>query len=127
MCDQRYEERHNALWKLMCTNDEGDDNTHKVISYFVKKSHGQSYDITGKVYQPKDADFVKLVNAEWVLYQWGNVIHTKKGEIRKKYVDKILSMSDTYLALSHYIDQVKSEGTKNALLSWKEYYLLKGE
>ncbi|QVV97332.1 hypothetical protein 1992IndM4_0800 [Vibrio phage ICP1] len=127
MCNQRYEDRHDALWKLMCTNDEGDDNSHKVISYFVKKSNGQSIDITGKVYQPKKVEFVKLVNAAWALTQWDDVIHTKKGDIRKKYVDKVLSMSDTYLSLGHYLEQVGCEGTKNALLSWQEFYLLKGE
>ncbi|MFT1654829.1 hypothetical protein [Vibrio cholerae] len=111
----------------MCTNDEGDDNSHKVISYFVKKSNGQSIDITGKVYQPKKVEFVKLVNAAWALTQWDDVIHTKKGDIRKKYVDKVLSMSDTYLSLGHYLEQVGCEGTKNALLSWQEFYLLKGE
>lgn len=70
---------------------------------------------------------MKLVNAAWALTQWDDVIHTKKGDIRKKYVDKVLSMSDTYLSLGHYLEQVGCEGTKNALLSWQEFYLLKGE
>lgn len=127
MISQKYIDREKLIWKLMCTNDEGDDNSHKVISYFVKKSRGQTIDITGKVYQPKKVEFVKLVNSAWALVQWDDVIHTKKGDIRKKYVDKVLSMSDTYLALGHYLEQVRCEGTKNALLSWQEFYLLKGE
>ncbi|QVV97566.1 hypothetical protein 2017DRC106_0825 [Vibrio phage ICP1] len=127
MISQKYIDREKLIWKLMCTNDEGDDNSHKVISYFVKKSRGQTIDITGKVYQPKKVEFVKLVNSAWALAQWDDVIHTKKGDIRKKYVDKVLSMSDTYLALGHYLEQVRCEGTKNALLSWQEFYLLKGE
>lgn len=124
MCNERYEERDGKLWKLMCTRDEGDNNSHKVMSYFVKKSHGQKFDITGKV-KVITTDYKKVVNLDWVLYQLKTVIYTKKGDLRKKFVDGPAYEHYNLASLLHYIDQATSEGTSNVILSWKEYFFLK--
>lgn len=127
MCNQRYEDREAALWKSMCSNDEGDNNNHKVISYFCKKNHGQKYDVTGKEAH-FDVNYTKLVNRKWAVSRLKSIMFTKSGSLRKKFVDMHNYESYDVASLMIYLNQCISEESDNCLLSYKEYkFLVEGK
>lgn len=127
MCNQRYEDRGKLIWKELCTRDEGDDNKHKVVSYFCKKSHGQKYDVTGQEVK-FDVDYSKLVNRKWAVSRLKEIMFTKKGRLKQKFVDLQQHESYDTASLMLYLNQCIAEGSDNCLLSYKEYkFLVEGK
>lgn len=130
MCNQKYTDREKGIWKEMCTNDEDDQNKHKVISYFQKKGHGQRFDIDGTVYIPKEQDFTVMYDAEKAFNLMIDRLYIKKTikgkrcTLRKGVLEEFERSSYDWAALLHYLRQAYEEGTGKVVLSRKEYAML---
>jgi len=126
MCNQKYTDREKGIWKEMCTNDEGDQNKHKVISYFQKKSHGQRFDIDGTVYIPKEHLPEIILDAEKCFAMISDRLYVKgkRKQLRKVMYEEMEHNQYDWAALLHYLRQAYEEGTGKVVLSRKEYAML---
>ena len=136
MTSRRYEDRHNALWKLMCTNDEGDENKHKVISYWCPRGRTEPL-VTGDVKKLPDVHYDKKVFTSWATERFIDTfcLKGKKGDsfkdkvFKKKVVDENYPLWQSYniQALDHYLQQAVDEDSKFVIISWQEHRLLEGK
>lgn len=124
MCNQRYEDREKRIWGEMCCDD--DDNNHKVISYFVKKSHGQPYDIDGTVFTPKEWEHDIVLDAKKAFDMVSDRLYTKSGrkKLRKAMYEELEKNSYEWEGLLHYLRQAYQEGATKVLLSRKEIAMI---
>lgn len=110
----------------MCTNDEGDSNNHKVISYFQKKSHGQKYDIDGTIHIPKEYLPEIILDAEKCFAMISDRLYVKgkRKQLRKSMHEEMEHNQYDWAALLHYLTQAYREGSKQVLISKKEWAML---
>ena len=130
MTSKRYEDRHNSLWKLMCTNDEGDENKHKVISYWCPLGRTET-PVTGLVKKLPDVHHDKKVFTSWATERFidtfclkGKKSDSFKDKIfKKKVVDNNYALWQSYniQALDHYLQQAVDEDSKFVIISWQEH------
>ena len=136
MCNQRYEDRHDALWKLMCTRDDGDKNKHKVISYWCPRGRTDAI-VTGVIKSLPDVHYDRKVFTSWATERFIDTF-CLKGRKGDKFKDKVfkkgvvdenypLWQSYNIQALDHYLQQAVDEGSKCVIISWQEYKLLGGK
>ena len=134
MTSQAYEERSKGIWKTLCTNDEGDNNNHQVISYFCKRENNQP-EVTGKVKIIPETNYDKTVDTDWAMCKMQDLLFTKKktkgvdGKRRRITLRKTveeLSPWEQYnvSSLCHYLRQAHSEGCRKVVISWQEKKLL---
>lgn len=106
-----------------------------VVTFWCKKSHGQKYDINGKVFKPPETHFDKVckVNDAMALLQdklfTKRLTRTSSGKkVRSTYSKVFLDTPEClyydYLALMHYFRQVVAEGKETCILSYKEWVML---
>lgn len=126
MCNQRYENRSKDIWKELCTNDEGDHNNHQVISFFVKKSHGQRYDIDGTVFIPKEHLPELILDAEKCFDMIADRLYVKgkRKQLRKSMYEELERNQYDWAALIHYLREAFLGGNTKVLLSRKELAML---
>ena len=136
MTSQRYEDRYNSLWKLMCTNDEGDNNSHKVISYWCPRGRTDAI-VTGVIKKLPDVHYDRKVFTSWATERFIDTFCLKGRKsdkfkdkfFKKKIVDENYPSWQSYniQALDHYLQQAVDEGSKCVIISWQEYKLLGGK
>ena len=130
MTSQAYEERSKGIWKTLCTNDEGDNNNHQVISYFCKRENNQP-EVTGKVKQIPEIYYDKVVDLNLVMRKIQDYTFTKKktkdahGRMVRQTLRKdceAMKPWDVYTlsSLMQYARQGHMEGSKSLILSWQE-------
>lgn len=130
MTSQRYEDREKKIWVEMTTRDEGDENNHKVYSYFKKQDKGQRVTIKSKVFCPPESDFTILYDLDKAIALVQDKIFTKKltrgrrVTMRKDFLDMPPYETYTWLSLMDYLKQCKREGSKKCLLSKKEVAMI---
>ncbi|QXN60179.1 hypothetical protein KUA24_112 [Vibrio phage HNL01] len=137
MCDERYEDRR---WKLTTIDSTSkDDEKGKCFSYFClttpdwehfPKDWVGSYkegkprkEVTGQVANFR-VNYDKLVNRKWAVMRLKEIMYTKSGKLRKKYLTQTQNESYDTASLMCYLNQAIGEGSDNVLLSWKEYKFL---
>lgn len=136
MCNQRYEDRHNTLWKIMCTNDEGDNNSHKVISYWCPRGRTDTI-IIGVIKKLPDVHYDRKIFTSWATERFIDTF-CLKGRKSDKFKDKVFKkkvVDENYpwwqsyhiQALDHYLQQAVDEDSKCVIISWQEYKLLGGK
>ncbi len=127
-CDP-YTYRMNHLWKAY-PKEEGEVGGMNLISFFVKKSRGQAYDISGVVFQPKEFDFTLKMETQKVIDLINEKTYTKKvtkgrrRTVRKEFLEMPEYETYSWIALREYCLQAFKEGSKYCLLSPKEYSML---
>ncbi|MCP3685067.1 MAG: hypothetical protein GY861_20590 [bacterium] len=129
MTSQAYEDRSKGIWKTLCTNDEGDDNTHKVISYFCKREHHQP-EVTGKVMSVPETHYNRKFNTLEAITLLEDKLFTvkrrggKRRTLRKKMESLLPYEQYDYAALMMYLNQCYREQSKYCLLSSKELAMI---
>lgn len=97
----------------------------KVVTYWCKKTQGQEYEVSGKVMKPPEVNFDKEVKLSYVIQRLKEGLYTKKGELRKKYIDFPNYMSYSIESLMLEANRAFLEKEETILLSWQELKLLK--
>lgn len=136
MFSQKYIDRGKLIWKLMCTNDELDDNKHKVISYWCPRGRTET-PVTGVVKKLPDVHYDKKVFTSWATERFIDTfcLKGKKSDsfkdkvFKKRVVDNNFAPWQSYQvqALNHYLQQAVDEGSKFVIISWQECRLLEGK
>lgn len=131
-----YQWRQANLWRDDGSyNDEGVKVSGQQISFFVPKSHGQKYDIDGRVKSIPEVNFDKKVPTSWVMERIADTLFTKKktkcvdGKSRRRTLRKDVEKLKQYQvydlsALTNYATQAHREGCEYMILSWQEIRLL---
>lgn len=126
MCNERYEQRHKKLWG-MYTDEHSQGNP---ISYFVKKDRGQKFDITGKVFVPKEYEQNIKYDSKKAFDMLMDRLYTKKltkGRritLRQSFLEEMEKSTYYWAGLMHYLRQAYSEDVEWVLLSKKEIAML---
>ncbi len=127
-CDP-YTYRMNHLWKAY-PKEDGEVGGMNLISFFVKKDRGQTYDISGEVFQPKEFDFTIKMETQKVIDLINDKTYTRKVSRgrrrtpRKEFLE--MPEYETYLwvSLREYVLQAFKEGSKYCLLNAKEFSII---
>lgn len=124
MTSQRYTGREKRIWGEMCRED--DPNNHKVISFFVKKDHGQKFDIDGTVFIPKEHLPEIILDAQKCFGMISDRLYVKgkRKQLRKAVYEELERDSYSWAALLHYLIQAYREESPKVLLSKKEWAML---
>ena len=124
--DNPYEYRRENLWKVY-PKEEGDDKYANIISYFVKKDRGQTYDINGIV---SEKQYEILYDVDKAITLLTNKLFTTKltrgrrVTYRKDFLESCERQSYEWLALMHYLKQAKRDGANKVLLSRQEFAMI---
>lgn len=143
MTSERYEKRHRKLEFL--TGDREKIQEHfrddpdepipqeylgKCYSFFVKKSHGQKFDIDGRVFIPEEARHEIELETSEVFNKVIDKIFTKqltKGKRqtpRKEFLEMQPYEVYSWIALMNYVRQSFVDGEEKVLLSRKEFAMI---
>jgi hypothetical protein len=122
MCNERYDRRHKKLWG-MYTDEYSEGNP---ISFFVKKSRGQKFDITGKVFVPKEHLPEIIYDCEKAFDMITERLYTKSGkkQLRKTMYEELERDAYAWIVLINYLRQCYLEGDQKCLLSKKEIAMI---
>lgn len=112
--NERYEKRKKDLWVLMCTNDEGDENKHRVISYFCSRTSSDPENIGNVVLEAPVHDYKHVMTTSEV-----RVLLDKKYR-SKRFWENNKHMINTLSSLENYVSQAEQGNFSKVLLTSTE-------
>ena len=112
-----YEKKSVGIYNTM--KDDDDIHPPKVINYLCPRRPNDPV-ITGVVKQLPPINYDIQVKSSWIISAIKEKMYTKKGELRKKYVDMPPYEQYTAGSLMMYANQCYKEKSEYALISWQE-------